>query len=175
MERPVLLLNSSEEVLRVIDWRRAIRLFFQDKVVVPYTKTNTYNIESTQGNFRLPRVLRLVEYVHTPFKGSNPSRRNVFNRDRWTCQYCGSKSELTLDHVHPRSRGGDSSWTNLVAACKSCNGKKSNHTPKECGMPLIKKPFKPTVVQMHLARLDPKIIQEWKDWFPDHEIRRMRA
>lgn len=158
MDRPVLLLNSSEEVLRVIDWRRAIRLIFQDKAVTPYSRTKIYNIESTQGKFRLPRVLRLVNYVHTPFLSSNPTRRNVFNRDKWVCQYCGCKNRLTIDHITPSSRGGDSSWTNLVTACEPCNGKKSNRTPKECGMPLSRKPFKPTAVQMHLARLD---LQEW--------------
>jgi 5-methylcytosine-specific restriction endonuclease McrA len=167
-ERQVLVLNSSEEVLRIVDWRDAVRLLVTGKAFAPFIKTEEYRINSTCGEFRLPKVLVLMKYVHTPYKESTPTKRNVMIRDKWTCQYCGrstkDKAKLTIDHVVPRSRGGDSTWTNLVAACERCNGVKGNKTPKEAKMPLKEKPRKPTMLEMHIGRAGTQILDAWDSW-----------
>jgi 5-methylcytosine-specific restriction endonuclease McrA len=92
----------------------------------------------------MPSVIRLNRYVHAPYRGVNLTRQNVFKRDNFECQYCGTKKELTLDHVVPSSRGGIHSWTNLVTACKRCNAKKGDYTLEESGMDLHRKPYKPS-------------------------------
>jgi len=167
-ERQVLLLNASEEVLRIVDWQKAVILLLTGKASAPYMKTEEYAIQSTNVTYRLPKVIMLSHYANIPYKENIPTRRNVLARDRWTCQYCGKsskdKTKMTIDHVMPRSRGGDSSWTNLVAACERCNCVKGNKTPKECGMKLNRKPFKPSSVQMHLCRIKDNLLDEWKHW-----------
>ena len=94
------------------------------------------------------------------------NRKNVVWRDKNICQYCGNRfcfADLTMDHVIPKSRGGDKSWTNIVACCKRCNNIKSNRTPEEARMPLIKKPFIPKW-NIHVLLRDKKIPQEWEDY-----------
>lgn len=91
-----------------------------------------------------PSVIRLSRFIHVPYKRIELSRRNIIRRDGFRCQYCGIKSsELTIDHIIPKSRGGSESWDNLVSACKSCNNKKGSHTPEEAGIHLLHKPSKP--------------------------------
>jgi 5-methylcytosine-specific restriction endonuclease McrA len=94
----------------------------------------------------MPSVIRLFSYVSVPYKGVMLSRQNIFRRDGQKCLYCGSREDLTLDHVLPRSRGGKTSWQNLVTACKRCNSKKGDFTPEEANMRLPYAPFKPSFV-----------------------------
>src|ERR671939_1036393 len=92
---------------------------------------------------RLPSVIRLLEYRRIPHQTRALSRKNILLRDRNTCQYCGTalgSSELTLDHVIPRSRGGQSTWENLVACCHGCNRRKGSQSPAEAGMKLLREP-----------------------------------
>ena len=167
-DKQVLLLNASYEILRVVDWKKAVSLLMSGKAASPHNNTEEYEIRSTNGVFCLPKVLALIRYVKTPYKESLPTKKNVMIRDKWTCQYCGitskNRSNLTIDHVVPRSRGGDSSWTNLVAACEECNCKKGNKTPKECRMPLKNKPFKPSHSHMIMKRVSESILSEWIVW-----------
>jgi len=98
---------------------------------------------SARASMNIPSVIRLTEYVHIPFERKSLSRKNILLRDHNTCQYCGkvfNPSDLTLDHVIPKSRGGSSNWDNLVACCKKCNNRKGNCLPEEAGMKLIKRP-----------------------------------
>lgn len=168
-DRQVLLLNASEEVLRIVDWQKAIVLLITGKAQAPYMNAESYKIQGTDKVYELPKVMMLSQYAHIPHKENVPTRRNVLARDKYTCQYCGKsskdKTKMTIDHVVPRSRGGDSSWTNLVAACDRCNTKKGNKTPKEWGSKLTRKPFKPSPIQMHLCRIADNILEEWKYWF----------
>ena len=90
--------------------------------------------------FLVPQAIRLFRALAYRLASMRPSRHLVFKRDRHTCQYCGSKGVLTLDHVLPASRGGQDSWENLVTACGPCNHTKANRTPEEAGMPLRSKP-----------------------------------
>ena len=98
---------------------------------------------SARARLPVPSVIRLTEYIHIPYERKSLSRKNILLRDHYTCQYCGkifSPSELTLDHVIPKSRGGSSNWDNLVACCKRCNNRKGRYLPEEAGMRLIKRP-----------------------------------
>ena len=140
-----LLLNSSFEPLRVINWQRAITLLFSGKVEV--VEEYSREIHSVTFSVKLPSILRLLRYVKV--KNSRMikfSRANIYARDRHRCQYCGGSrrgDELTFDHVVPVSRGGGKSWNNIVTACLGCNRRKGGKTPEEAGMRLIKTPTEP--------------------------------
>ena len=113
-----------------------------------------------------PAVIVLNKYVRRFGFTLTCNRRNVFWRDEYICQYCSNEfhhSDLTMDHVYPKSRGGLKSWTNIVACCKSCNLKKRDLTPKEARMPLIKRPHAPRVRMLDLYR-NIYIREEWKDF-----------
>ena len=111
----------------------------------------------------MPSIIRLYRYVNLPYKGVMLSRQNIFKRDGGKCQYCGVTTDLTLDHVIPRSKGGRSTWDNLVTACKSCNSKKGDYTPEEAGMPLARQPFKPSFI-MFLRDFSGPIEENWKPY-----------
>ena len=101
-------------------------------------------IRTVSSVYPYPSVIKLSKWIHTPFRRIELSRRNILRRDNFHCQYCGVKShDLTIDHVIPKSKGGDDTWENLVSACKDCNNKKGSRTPEESGMRLREKPRKP--------------------------------
>jgi len=170
LDKKVLLLNASEEVLQVIDWRKAIKLLIKGKAKRPFAYKPTYEISTSSGKYNLPAVIVLVEYVYVPYVyEKTPTRKNIFNRDNWTCQYCGIKPEtkqLTIDHVYPRCKGGGWQWTNLTTACACCNSKKANLTPKECGMYPKNKPIKPDCKQsiMRMVAMDKYGEILWERW-----------
>ena len=113
-----------------------------------------------------PAVIVLKSYIRKDFMSYSCNRKNVIWRDKYTCQYCAKRFsfvELTMDHIIPKSRGGDKSWSNIVASCKKCNSNKGNRTPEEAKMPLIKKPTVPKW-SIHVLLRDKKIPQEWKDF-----------
>lgn len=101
-------------------------------------------IEGTK--FMVPAIIRLVRAVAFRAKYLRPTRNAIFRRDRYTCQYCGDRNKISLDHVLPLSRGGKDTWENLVTACFPCNNKKGNRTPDEANMPLAKQPQRWTPV-----------------------------
>ena len=147
MQRQVLLLNASEEILNVIDWKRAICLMLSGKALKPTAYSETYEIKTATGSLGLPKAIILSRYVYIARESYLPTRKNIFRRDLWTCQYCGmclkNIKQLTIDHVMPKSKGGDSSWTNLTTACYHCNILKGNKILKYCNMKLLNKPKKP--------------------------------
>ncbi len=141
LRSPVLGLNASYEPINVCAARRALVLVL--KGVAMTEEENGHFLHSARVAMRLPSVIRLLEYRRIPHQSRALSRKNILLRDRNTCQYCGvilGSSELTLDHVLPRSRGGLSTWENLVACCHTCNRKKGNRTPTEAAMKLMKEP-----------------------------------
>jgi 5-methylcytosine-specific restriction endonuclease McrA len=141
MNGRVLVLNSTYEPINVCSTRRAIVLIMKGVARTEEKQEIVYR--SPRTSMHIPSVIRLTEYVHIPFERKSLSRKNILLRDHNTCQYCGrvfNPSDLTLDHVIPKSRGGSSNWDNLVACCKKCNNKKGNHMPDEAGMKLIKRP-----------------------------------
>lgn len=142
-----LVLNATYEPLRIIPWRRAVRLLLQNKVEV--LAEYDLVIRSVSFSLRLPSVLRLNHYVkvkrwHNQVKFT---RANLYARDRYRCQYCGrrfSNGELTYDHVIPVSHGGPKTWENIVTCCISCNRRKGDRTPEEAGLKLLQKPKAPS-------------------------------
>lgn len=144
----VLVLNASYEPLSVVSVRRAIVLLLKEKAEL--VEAAEAYLRAEQQAFRVPLVIRLVCYVRIPMHLSLPlSRRTVISRDHYTCQYCGcqfGRSDLTLDHVVPRSRGGATAWENVVAACRGCNQRKGNRTPDEAGYALLSVPDRKSVV-----------------------------
>lgn len=141
LHAPVLVLNTSYEPINVCAARRAIVLVL--KGVAMTEEENGHFLHAARFALRVPSVIRLLEYRRIPHQTRALSRKNILLRDRNTCQYCGevlASGELTLDHVIPRSRGGASTWENLVACCHSCNRRKSNQSPAEAGMKLMREP-----------------------------------
>lgn len=141
---PVLVLNSSLQPLSVIPERRLIVLLSKQKVTFVDDSVRQLIEESIQARrleLERPVIVQLLANVRIPRLALQPTRTNIMLRDEETCQYCGKHSrELTLDHVVPRSRGGLSTWENLVASCKACNGKKGNRLLKEVNMRLLRQP-----------------------------------
>jgi 5-methylcytosine-specific restriction endonuclease McrA len=123
--------------------RRAVVLILKDKAEV--IERSERKLRSESVTLPRPVVIRLVTYIRVPRNrsGRRITRRAVFARDSWTCQYCGTASHLTVDHVIPRSRGGPSDWENIVTSCAPCNRRKGNGTPHETGMHPRRKPRAP--------------------------------
>lgn len=155
----VLLLNATFEPLCAVSVRRAVVLLFKGKAEA--LERDGGVLHSERLNIAIPSVIRLVYFVKVPYYGRTTlSRRAVFARDTWTCQYCGARAE-TVDHVVPRSRGGVHAWGNVVAACRRCNTRKRDKTPAEARLKLGKKPGVPrgpATVSLELGRVRP----EWE-------------
>lgn len=137
----VLVLNASYEPIHVCVARRALILLF--KGVAASEEVADAEVHSPSVTVPLPSVIRLLEYRRIPLQTRSLSRKNILVRDGHICQYCErpfSGGELTLDHVTPRSRGGSSSWENLVACCRGCNNRKGNRLPEEANMSLVRRP-----------------------------------
>src|SRR5258707_15281016 len=127
LQKPVLVLNASYEPINICAARRALVLVL--KGIASAEELSSSAVHSTRFTIRVPSVIRLLEYRRIPHQTRALSRKNILLRDRNTCQYCCkvmSSGELTLDHVMPRSRGGLSTWENLVACCHDCNRRKGN-------------------------------------------------
>lgn len=122
---------------------------------------DNFTIHTVSQNYPFPSVIRLHRYLRVPYRKVELSRKNIFRRDAHTCQYCGNKHDLTLDHILPKSRGGPDTWENLVTACKSCNNIKGNKTPKEAKMTLMNKPSKPHHL-IYLKQFVTNLDDKWK-------------
>jgi hypothetical protein len=177
----VLVLNKHYMAIRIVGARRAFSLLFRDLAEVVSFEQGAYSnydfqswceVSELRRNFEpdghdwvstvnfhiaVPRIIRLLFYDRLPRGGVKFNRRNIFARDKNSCQYCGKRqrtSELSLDHIIPRSMGGKSVWTNIVCACTKCNVKKGGRTPRQAGMTLIQKPIKPKrnpLIHIHLG------------------------
>ena len=157
LHAPVLVLNASYEPINVCGARRAIVLVLK-------------GVAMAEARFalRVPSVIRLLEYRRIPHQTRALSRKNILLRDRNTCQYCGevlSSGDLTLDHVMPRSRGGASSWENLVACCHLCNRRKGNQLPVEASMKLLREPHAFNLhTSRHIMRLMGRSDDKWRKY-----------
>src|SRR5947199_9363483 len=163
---PVLVLNASYEPINVCAARRALVLVL--KGVAMTEEENGHFLHSARVAMRLPSVIRLLEYRRIPHQSRALSRKNILLRDRNTCQYCAqtfNSADLTLDHVIPRSRGGASSWENLVACCHSCNRRKGNQMPLEAGMKLMREPHAFNLhTSRHIMRLMGRSDDKWRKY-----------
>jgi 5-methylcytosine-specific restriction endonuclease McrA len=161
----VLVLNASYEPINVCTVRRAIVLLLKDKAEV--LEQLAEHLHSGSLTVPRPAVIRLVTYVRVPRDTHRRkiTRRAVFARDGWTCQYCGARANLTVDHVVPRSKGGHSTWENIVASCAPCNRRKGNALPRQAGMSLRRSPRAPgPSVFIHVA--SPTIPAPWRQYLP---------
>ena len=140
----VLVLNHNFEPLNICGVRRGMVLVLLAKAEVLRWSDGT--MTSTDGSHQVPSVVRLHENIRRPMPRLKLSRKAVLARDDYTCVYCGSKQTLTIDHVFPRHRGGETTWENVVCCCLKCNNKKGSRTPQECGMRLPRPPYKPRYV-----------------------------
>lgn len=160
----VLLLNASDEPLRVCSWRRAFVLVLKGKA------DQINSIDSfIDKQLDTPYIIKMKYYVAVPERELPFNKQNIFVRDEYTCQYCGKKHcRLTLDHIYPKSRGGGYSWENIVAACPECNQKKANRTPEEAGMKLLRRPSRPdNYFEFEMKRNGLEYIMEsWQDPCP---------
>ena len=144
----ILVLNASYEPINFTNWKRAIVLLMKNKA---------------QALGR--RVIRLVNYIKLPYEKlmqNKPSRAMIYKRDGHKCQYCGSTKNLTIDHIIPRSRGGEDTWENLTVACMPCKTRKSDKLLEETNLKLASVPRKP--INKMLFTLDRANVQEWKEY-----------
>lgn len=166
---PALVLNAdfrplSYYPLSLWSWQDAIKAIFLDRVNVisHYDKV----VRSPSFEMALPSVVCLKTYIK-PARNPAFTRFNVFLRDRFACQYCGARDELTFDHVIPRSKGGQTTWENIVAACSPCNLKKGGQMPRDAGMWPLQEPYAPSVHDLHRnGRLFPPnfLHDSWMDY-----------
>jgi 5-methylcytosine-specific restriction endonuclease McrA len=166
LHRPVLVLNASYEPINICAARRALVLIL--KGVAHAEEHAQASLHAQRSTIPLPTVIRLLEYRRIPHQTRALSRKNIMMRDRYTCQYCHkifNSGDLTLDHVIPRSRGGETSWENLVACCHPCNNRKGNRTPEEANLKLLHPP-RPFNLHTgrHLMRLLGRSDEQWKKY-----------
>ena len=166
---PALVLNAdyrplSYYPLSLWSWQDSIKSVFLNRVSI----VNYYDrvVRSPSFSMKLPSVIALKDYI-TPLRNPNFTRFNVFLRDKFSCQYCGSKNELTFDHLLPRSKGGKTNWENVVTACSSCNVQKGGRLFEKSGMKLSTLPFAPTTEDLHRngKNFPPNFLHEsWMDY-----------
>ncbi len=163
LQSKVLVLNSSYEPLSICDVQKAVLLLFGGKAVTVADYPDRA-IRSISRSFPMPSIVRLTMFVRVPFKRILLNRKNIFLRDGQQCQYCGrSDLPLTVDHMLPRSRGGEDTWENLITACPRCNAIKGSRTPKEAGMQPLKQPTRPSDL-MILQQVKAAVSDDWKPY-----------
>jgi len=181
----VLVLNRSWVAIHVTPVKRAICLLYQGtaRAVHPedfsvydfddwcslHTVGSTLrrSIATPHFTIRIPEIIQLRQFNGFVNRQVSFSRRNIFHRDQFRCQYCGRhlpKAALTIDHVLPQSRGGQDTWENLVLACKTCNVKKRNRTPEEANMPLLRRPARPTWLPQFGSRVPHHTLASWRQF-----------
>ncbi|MEM7440990.1 MAG: HNH endonuclease [Pseudomonadota bacterium] len=168
-DHPALVLNADFRPLSYFPlslwrWQDAVKAAYLERVTIIAEYDQA--VHSPSVEIKIPSVIVLKDYVK-PSKTSAFTRFNLFLRDEFTCQYCGSKGDMTFDHVVPRSRGGRTTWENVVAACGPCNLKKGNRSIKQAGLRLRRTPVQPTASQLLNAgrRFPPNYLHEsWLDF-----------
>lgn len=181
----VLVLNSLFQAVQVTGTRRALRLFYAGRARAVTPDFSSYDfdnwcdlppgveqrvIRTPTRTIRIPTVIQLIHYARLPRCEVRFNRRNIFIRDRNRCQYCGrtrTQRELNLDHVIPQSRGGKSTWVNVVCACLPCNTRKGARTPEEAGMRLVRPPRKPVGHPLLRARWMGPCPEEWRTFLDE--------
>jgi 5-methylcytosine-specific restriction endonuclease McrA len=166
LHKPVLVLNASYEPINICAARLALVLIL--KGVASAEELAPLQVHSARQVLRVPSVIRLLEYRRIPHQTRALSRKNILMRDRYTCQYCQRtlpSGEMTLDHVTPRSRHGETTWENLVACCHPCNNRKGSRTPEEAGMKLMRMPRPFSLhTSRHLMRLLGRGEDQWRKY-----------
>jgi len=164
----VLVLNQNYEPLNVCNARRALVLVGGGKAEVVEEADGV--LRTVVRAFRIPSIIRMRYFIRRPRPLARLSRREIFARDRFVCQYCHERSnELTLDHVVPRRRGGEHTWENLVSACHACNHRKAGRTPSEARMRLRRRPVRPAASLYSLLSVHLEKRPNWRPFFPGND------
>lgn len=188
-QREVLVLNKGWTAVRIVSLERAITMLFgtykdgtpKAKIIDPQNfqqltwadwskikpEDGEEKLTTAKADFRIPEVILLSRYEKPPHQKAKFSRRTLFRRDNFQCQYCGCKpgsDELTLEHIYPKSRGGKTTWENIVCACVNCNAKKADRTPEEANMKLRTTPRKPT---LPICRRLAQKCESWKHFLSE--------
>lgn len=169
MSQEVLVLNSDYEPLNVCNLRRAIILVYLGKADVLHAQDEAAAAARPAAALAAPSVVKLRHHVKRPLPELKLSRRSVFARDNYTCQYCGQAGkELTIDHVVPKRHGGGMHWENLVACCRKCNTRKGDKSPEKVGMKLLRPPRRPRYtpyisLNKYVAGTKHEV---WRDYLP---------
>ena len=159
----MLVLNATYEPINVCTVRRAVVLLLKEKAEV--IEHANWELHSENTSLARPMVIRLVTFVKVPRDTHRRkiTRRAVFARDGWECQYCGARTSLTVDHVIPRSKGGGSGWDNIVASCAPCNRRKGDRLPHQINMHPRQKPRTPNA-HIFIQLASPTIPATWKQY-----------
>lgn len=158
----VLVLNQDYSPLTICSVQRAFLLVFLNKAEL-LNSVEERQLRSVSKSYAFPSVIKINRYINIPYKGVVLTRHNIFKRDGHQCQYCGTAKDLTLDHLIPRSKGGKSSWTNLVTACKQCNSKKGDYSLEKVGMKLRNTPVKPSYLSF-IKMTNGRLREDWKPY-----------
>ena len=170
----VLVLNQNYEPLNVCNEKRAIILINRGKAEV--LEHGQGHIRTPSQNFLRPSVIRLMYLIRRPRPKARLTRREVFLRDNFTCQYCGIRGkDLTIDHVIPRHKGGKHTWDNLVSACRACNHRKGGKTLDEAKMALRRAPAQPRVSPYYVLNQYLQSYTEWQKFVPEWELGQLLA
>lgn len=158
----VLVLNANFEPINVCNIRRALGLILTDKASLILNGRGI--IQTVNCAYPIPSIIRLQTMVHRPRLRVKLSRREIFRRDNYTCQYCGKRTmDLTIDHVIPRHLGGSHTWENVVAACSTCNHRKGGRSLAESGLELLRRPAAPPASAMYIFG---RHLNENSEWEP---------
>lgn len=155
----VLVLNADYTPINVTTLVRGFVLVSKGKAEI--LKSSDNPIVTGYQTYIRPVIIRLLNYVKYRTHRLKISRQRLYKRDNYECVYCGTKKNLTIDHVIPKSRGGENSWTNLVTCCSPCNRRKGDKTPSEANMKLSRKPYEPTLFS---EVINPTISDIWDDF-----------
>jgi len=155
MNQAVLVLNADHSIINIVNWKRAINLVLKGRAEIVESSERVVNNFEKTVVLTVPAVIKLVEFVKNVYKAKvSFNKTNVFIRDKYTCQYCGSKENLTIDHVIPISKGGTTCFENCVTCCKSCNILKGSKQLKDTKLTLKQKPYQPGYVQYLQAKIE---------------------
>jgi 5-methylcytosine-specific restriction endonuclease McrA len=150
----VIVLNYDYSYLNTVSWQKAVKYIVKNKAEILAQDTENL-IQTVSDRLIKPLIVRLLKMVRGVYKKKVPfSYKNVMKRDKHTCMYCGTHEDLTVDHVIPKSRGGQTSFENCVTACRSCNHKKGNRPLGEIGFVLNRKPHTPSLIEFLELRLE---------------------
>jgi len=159
----VLVLNADYTPINVTTVFKGFKLVDKGKAEV--LKAGDNPIVAGDRSFTRPLIIRLYNYVKFRLHKLKITRNRLFRRDNYTCVYCGNKKNLTVDHVMPKSRGGQNTWLNLVTCCSHCNRVKDNRTPEEAGMKFLKQPYEPSIFSEVVTPNIESVWQEFKKTF----------
>ncbi len=154
----VLVLNSDYSPINVTSFKRGFNLVFKGKAEV--VQSTGEPITTYLGDFVRPIIIRLLDYIHYRPKKISVSKNRIMKRDKFRCVYCGSQKHLTIDHVIPKSKGGQNTWSNMVTCCSKCNCKKGDRTPEEAGLKSVY-PKEPTMFQDVISS---ELLQAWENF-----------